>query len=85
MIKVGYSGDEAAFTEIVRSCPTPIVLAGGPKPATFIEALQEATDGICAKAKGAWSAPSMWGAAGVTASATPTPTPTPTRPSPTTA
>lgn len=69
VIKVGYPGDETAFTEIVRSCPTPIVLAGGPKTATFTDALQQVAEGIRCGAKGAVVGRNMWGAADVTAAA----------------
>ncbi len=69
VIKVGYPDDEAAFSEIVRACPVPIVLAGGPKSATFKEALQQVEEGIRAGACGAVVGRNMWGADDVTASA----------------
>jgi class I fructose-bisphosphate aldolase len=69
VIKVGYPGDEAAFTEIVQSCPAPIVLAGGPKTATFTEALAQVEAGLRAGAKGAVVGRNMWGADDVTAAA----------------
>ncbi|MFG1609446.1 hypothetical protein [Actinoplanes sp. NPDC049265] len=67
VIKVGYPGDEAAFAEIVRTCPTPIVLAGGPKTGTFTAALQQIQDGLRAGAVGAVVGRNLWGADDVTA------------------
>ena len=67
VIKVGYPGDEAAFTEIVRTCPTPVVMAGGPKTATFVEALEQISQGLRAGAKGAVLGRNLWGASDVTA------------------
>jgi class I fructose-bisphosphate aldolase len=69
VIKVGYPGDEAAFAEIIASCPTPIVMAGGPKTATFTEALQQIAEGQRAGARGAVVGRNMWGATDVTAAA----------------
>jgi class I fructose-bisphosphate aldolase len=67
VIKVGYPGDEAAFTEIVRTCPTPVVLAGGPKTATLIDALEQVVHGVRAGARGAVVGRNMWGADDITA------------------
>jgi len=67
VIKVGYPGDEVAFTEIVRTCPTPIVMAGGPKTGTFEEALEQISQGLRAGAKGAVLGRNLWGATDVTA------------------
>jgi class I fructose-bisphosphate aldolase len=69
VIKVGYPGDEAAFAQIVASCPTPVVMAGGPKTATFTEALQQIVEGQRAGARGAVVGRNMWGAGDVTAAA----------------
>jgi class I fructose-bisphosphate aldolase len=68
VIKVGYPG-EAAFAEIVRSCPTPIVMAGGPKSATLTEALQQIVEGQRSGARGAVIGRNMWGASDITAAA----------------
>jgi class I fructose-bisphosphate aldolase len=67
VIKVGYPADEAAFAEIVRTCPTPIVLAGGPKTDSFASALQQIVEGIRAGAVGAVVGRNMWGAHDVAA------------------
>lgn len=70
VIKVGFPGDKSAFAEIVASCPTPVVLAGGPKTATFAEALTQVVEGIQVGAKGAVVGRNMWGAPDITAAAT---------------
>jgi fructose-bisphosphate aldolase, class I len=69
VIKVGFPGDEAAFAEIVAGCPTPIVLAGGPKTATFDEALEQVAAGLRAGAVGAVVGRNMWGAPDITEAA----------------
>lgn len=69
VIKVGYPGDEVAFAEIVRSCPAPIVLAGGPKTESFADALTQVEAGIRAGARGAVVGRNMWGSADVVAAA----------------
>jgi len=62
VIKVGYPGDRAAFAEIVRGCPAPIVIAGGPQTATLQEALQTVFDARSAGARGAVVGRNIWGA-----------------------
>jgi class I fructose-bisphosphate aldolase len=69
VIKVGYPGDEVAFAEIIAGCPTPVVMAGGPKTATFVGALQQIVEGQRAGARGAVVGRNMWGATDVTAAA----------------
>lgn len=61
VIKVGYPGDYESFRQIVDSCPTPIVIAGGPKTATLEEALQQISDANRAGASGAIVGRNMWG------------------------
>ena len=34
-VKVPYSGDPATFRDVVRGCPVPVLVAGGPKRASF--------------------------------------------------
>ena len=67
VIKVGYPGDEAAFKDVVDACPTPVVLAGGPRTATFVEALTQVEQGLRAGARGAVVGRNLWGADDVTA------------------
>lgn len=69
VIKVGYPGDEAAFAQIIAGCPTPVVMAGGPKTATFADALQQIVEGQRAGARGAVVGRNMWGANDITAAA----------------
>ena len=51
IIKTTYTGDIATFQNVVRSCPVPLVIAGGPKVETVREILQMVHDSI--KAGGA--------------------------------
>jgi len=34
IVKTNYTGDEETFREVVKSCPVPVVIAGGPKTST---------------------------------------------------
>ncbi|MFQ6134657.1 MAG: 2-amino-3,7-dideoxy-D-threo-hept-6-ulosonate synthase [Nitrososphaerales archaeon] len=40
LVKTVYTGDPDSFKEVVRSCPVPIAIAGGPKTKTEREALE---------------------------------------------
>lgn len=62
VIKVGYPGEAAAFTQIVQSCPAPIVVAGGPKTGTLTEALATVADALASGAQGAVVGRNIWGA-----------------------
>jgi fructose-bisphosphate aldolase, class I len=62
VIKVGYVGDPVAFKEIVDNCPVPIVIAGGPKEPTLLDALTSTQAAIQAGAKGAVVGRNVWGA-----------------------
>lgn len=61
VIKVGYPGDAAAFGEIVASCPTPIVIAGGPKLPSLRDALAHTHEAMIAGALGAVVGRNIWG------------------------
>lgn len=61
VIKVGYPGDEAAFSEIIAACPVPIVMAGGPKEPTLRDALAQVHAGMRAGARGAVVGRNIWG------------------------
>jgi len=52
VVKTVYTGDEASFGEVVRRCPVPIVLAGGPKSDSEIEVLKMAESAMKAGAMG---------------------------------
>ena len=61
VIKVPYCGDVASYTEIVRSCPVPVVAAGGPKAATLKDALRMAEAVIQSGARGMTIGRNVWG------------------------
>lgn len=62
VIKVPFCGDVAAYAQIVRSCPVPLVAAGGPKTGTLAEALQLARDVVASGARGMTIGRNVWGA-----------------------
>lgn len=61
VIKVGFPGDAEAFRQIIDACPTPVVMAGGPKTATLAEALGQTAAGLAAGARGAVVGRNLWG------------------------
>jgi len=61
VIKVGYPGDLAAFTEIVASAPVPVVVAGGPRTESINEGLTFTADALRAGAVGAVVGRNIWG------------------------
>jgi fructose-bisphosphate aldolase / 2-amino-3,7-dideoxy-D-threo-hept-6-ulosonate synthase len=52
IIKAVYTGDAASFRRVVRGCPVPIVIAGGPKANTDREILEMCEGAMMAGAKG---------------------------------
>ena len=52
VIKAVYTGDQDSFKLVVRSCPVPIVIAGGPKANTDREILEMCSGAMQAGAKG---------------------------------
>jgi fructose-bisphosphate aldolase/2-amino-3,7-dideoxy-D-threo-hept-6-ulosonate synthase len=52
IIKTAYTGDVDSFRKVVRGCPVPVVIAGGPKMATERDVLQMAADAVEAGAIG---------------------------------
>jgi len=52
IVKVPYTGDVDSFRKIVRGCPVPVVIAGGPKMKTERDVLQMTADAIKAGAIG---------------------------------
>ncbi len=52
IVKTVYTGDIDSFTNIVKSTPVPIVVAGGPKTETDMDILQMTEDVMAAGAKG---------------------------------
>lgn len=61
VIKVGYTGDFASFRDTIASCPVPVVMAGGPKTETLLDALKQTADGVRAGARGAVVGRNIWG------------------------
>jgi fructose-bisphosphate aldolase / 2-amino-3,7-dideoxy-D-threo-hept-6-ulosonate synthase len=52
VVKTVYTGDPASFRRVVRGCPVPIVIAGGPKANTDREILEMCEGAMNAGAKG---------------------------------
>jgi fructose-bisphosphate aldolase/2-amino-3,7-dideoxy-D-threo-hept-6-ulosonate synthase len=52
IVKTVYTGDIDSFKDIVKSCPVPIVIAGGPKSKTNRDTLEMCHGAIQAGAKG---------------------------------
>jgi fructose-bisphosphate aldolase/2-amino-3,7-dideoxy-D-threo-hept-6-ulosonate synthase len=52
IVKTVYTGDIDSFRNVVRSCPVPIVIAGGPKVSSDVEIMQLCYDAMEAGAKG---------------------------------
>jgi predicted phospho-2-dehydro-3-deoxyheptonate aldolase len=52
MVKTVYTGDIASFRRVIKSCPVPVVVAGGPKMNTDMDVLQLGEASIQAGAAG---------------------------------
>jgi fructose-bisphosphate aldolase/2-amino-3,7-dideoxy-D-threo-hept-6-ulosonate synthase len=52
IVKAVYTGDPDSFKRVVRGCPVPIVIAGGPKASTDREILEMCSGAMAAGAKG---------------------------------
>ena len=52
IVKSVYTGDFDSFRSVIRSCPVPVVIAGGPKTKTDKDLLQMCSDAMKAGAKG---------------------------------
>lgn len=52
IVKTVYTGDIDSFSDVVRSCPVPVVIAGGPKCSSDRELLQMVHDAMEAGAAG---------------------------------
>jgi len=52
VIKTNYTGDPDSFKEVIRSCPVPVIIAGGPKADTDAELMKMVEDAISAGASG---------------------------------
>jgi predicted phospho-2-dehydro-3-deoxyheptonate aldolase len=52
IVKTVYTGDEESFRKVVRGCPVPVVVAGGPRMKTDLEVLELAESSIKSGAAG---------------------------------
>ncbi len=52
IVKTVYTGDEESFRRVVRGCPVPVVVAGGPRMKTDLEVLELAESSIKAGSAG---------------------------------
>ena len=52
IVKAVYTGDVDSFKKVVKSCPVPIVIAGGPKVSTDRDILEMCAGAMSAGAKG---------------------------------
>ena len=52
IVKTLYTGDPVSFKRVVRSCPVPVVIAGGPKASTDREIVEMCSGAMSAGAKG---------------------------------
>lgn len=61
VIKVAYTGDVESYRQIVKSCPVPVVAAGGPKADTLEQALTLMAQVVESGARGATIGRNIWG------------------------
>lgn len=52
VIKTNYTGDPDSFKDVIRGCPVPVIIAGGPKANTDAEVMKMVEDAISAGASG---------------------------------
>jgi class I fructose-bisphosphate aldolase len=52
IVKTVYTGDQDSFRKVIRSCPVPIVVAGGPRMTTDMEVLEVGENSMKAGAAG---------------------------------
>ena len=67
VIKIAYTGDVDSYSQIVRSCPVPVVAAGGPKTNTMEEALTMIAGVMASGGRGATIGRNIWGTPKTTA------------------
>ena len=60
-IKTSYSGDVESFRKVVKNCPIPIVIAGGPKTKSVEEVLKMVRGAMDAGALGIAMGRKVWG------------------------
>ena len=52
VIKTNYTGNPDSFKDVIRGCPVPVIIAGGPKANTDAEVMKMVEDAISAGASG---------------------------------
>ncbi|MEM3852029.1 MAG: 2-amino-3,7-dideoxy-D-threo-hept-6-ulosonate synthase [Methanomassiliicoccales archaeon] len=60
VVKVNYTGDPETFKEVVRGCPAPVLIAGGPKLNSDIEVLRMTKGAMEAGARGISIGRNIW-------------------------
>src|SRR5271157_320988 len=53
IVKTNYTGDPDTFKQVIKGCPVPVIIAGGPKMGSDIELLEMIEQAIKVGAKGA--------------------------------
>lgn len=61
VVKAPYCGDLEAHRQIAEDCPVPLVAAGGPKTATFREALEVLSNAVSVGVRGGTIGRNVWG------------------------
>jgi fructose-bisphosphate aldolase, class I len=61
IVKVPYCGDVASYSQIIGSCPIPVVAAGGPKVESLAGALAMAREVMAGGARGMTVGRNIWG------------------------
>ncbi len=60
VVKVNYTGDEETFREVVRGCPAPVLIAGGPRVDSDRQVLEMVSGCMNAGAKGVSIGRNIW-------------------------
>jgi len=60
VVKVNYTGDESTFREVVRGCPAPVLIAGGPKLESERAVLSMVESAMAAGARGISIGRNIW-------------------------
>ena len=60
VVKVNYTGNEDTFREVVKGCPAPLLIAGGPKLGSDLEVLEMVAGAMRAGAKGVSIGRNIW-------------------------
>jgi len=60
IVKVRYTGDEESFKNVIKYCPTPVVIAGGEKTGSDLDVLKMIENAMKAGAKGICIGRNIW-------------------------